>query len=118
VRQACAGGLDLVDLLVGFEKAYIVDALAGGGRAGEIYRLTPESLPLPERLGATHEIGLAAALRLGRQLGLPMPREIVIYAVEINQGYDFGEELSPPVKEAAEEIVRQLLEELTRELSA
>jgi len=108
VRQACAGGLDLVDLLVGFEKAYIVDALAGGGRAGEIYRLTPESLPLPERLGATH----------GRQLGLPMPREIVIYAVEINQGYDFGEELSPPVKEAAEEIVRQLLEELTRELSA
>lgn len=114
VRQACAGGLDLVEMLSGFGRAFIVDAFAGGGRPGDIYQLEPETLPLPQRLGAMHEIGLAAALRLGQRLGLPMPRQIAIYAVEICQGYDFGERLSPAVEEAADKLVHLLLDELNR----
>jgi hydrogenase maturation protease len=114
VREAAVAGFDLVDLLAGYERAIIVDAIkTTAGTPGDIYRLTPADLPRSEgRLAAIHEIGLPAALDLGRLLGHPMPAQVVILAVEIAEDRVFGEQPTPAVAAAVAPAVDAVLREL------
>ena len=57
------------------------------------------------RWGSAHSIHLGTALELGEELGYAMPSECVVYAVEADDVETFGEELSPPVAAAADEVV-------------
>jgi hydrogenase maturation protease len=100
-REVSFAGLDLVELLAGFDRAVLVDAIKTPcGEPGAIYRLDPEELPTTDRLMATHEIDLITALALGRRMGLSMPRDVVIYAVEVEDDRSFGEALTPIVARA------------------
>ena len=97
-REASFAGLDLVELLAGFDRAILVDAIkTPRGEPGTVYKLDPDDLPTTDRLRATHEISLSTALELGGRMGLSMPREIVIYAVEVEDDRSFGEALTSKV---------------------
>lgn len=113
VITASLAGFNLLDLLVGYQKAIIVDAIeTKEGTAGDIYRLTAEDLKFSRRLASVHDINLITALELGKTLGLSLPEEIIIYAVEAQDTLTFAESLSPPVKEAVPKVVKAILEEL------
>jgi hydrogenase maturation protease len=100
-RQVSFAGLDLVELLAGFDRAILVDAIkTPHGEPGAVYRLDPDELPTTDRLMATHEISLTTAVALGSRMGLSMPREVVIYAVEVEDDRAFGETLTPEVASA------------------
>jgi hydrogenase maturation protease len=88
------GGLALMERLIGYDRAVLVDAIqTRGGEPGAIYRLTLDDLPTLHANSA-HDASLKAALALGRQLGARLPGEIVIYAIEATNVLDFGESLS------------------------
>ncbi len=97
VREACVAGFDLLDILSGFERAVIVDAIETGGEPGTVHRLEASRLPTTGRLAASHEIGLAEALALGRLLSLPMPATTTIVAIEVADARSFGECPTPAV---------------------
>jgi len=106
------GGLALMERLIGYDRAVLVDAIqTRGGEPGAIYRLTLDDLPTLHA-NSTHDTSLKAALELGRRLGARLPEEIVIYAIEAVNVLDFGESLSPPVAagvgRAAEAVLAQL----------
>ena len=74
VREASAAGFGLLELLAGFRRALLIDAIrTPGGKPGTVYRLVPEDQPATERLKATHEMNLPTALAFGRALDLEMP---------------------------------------------
>jgi Ni,Fe-hydrogenase maturation factor len=52
-------------------------------------------------------------LEFGRGQGLAVPREVVVYAVEIRDANLFGERLSPEVEARLDEIVAVIERELT-----
>lgn len=116
VVQSETAGLRLLELLRGYDKAVIIDALKSppeaGRSPGEVVRYGAADFRGGHRYGSAHSIGLATALELGRRLGYDMPSDVVVLAVEAEDVETFGEELSPAVAAAAERVVAMVLEEV------
>lgn len=112
VAESEVGGLRLLELVRGFTKVVIIDALRSGAEPGTIRRVDAAEFRGGHRYGSAHSIHLGTALELGEQLGYDMPDEVVVYTVEAVDVETFGEELSAPVAAAAERVVALIGEEL------
>jgi hydrogenase maturation protease len=113
VMEASVSGLDFLDILTGYHKAIIIDAIqTGGGLPGSIYRLEPEAFVNTRHASTPHDVNFATALELGKRLGLCLPQKIAIYAIEVKDASSFGEECTPEVKTAIPACVAMILEEL------
>ncbi len=106
------GGLSLMERLVGYDRAVIVDALWSGRPAGGVSCSRLDDLPdfSSAHTSAAHDTSLQNALRLGRMMGAHLPEGILVVGVEAQSVYDFGEILSPPVAEAVPLAARRVLE--------
>lgn len=113
VSQASVGGLGLLELVVGYDRVIILDAIQTGlADPGHLHRLTPDEFRGSLRAASSHDVSLTSALELGRQLRKDIPREIVIIAVEAADVETFGEELTPAVAAAVPQAVELVLQEL------
>ncbi len=111
--EASLGGLDLLDLLTGYERVIIIDAIkTEGGKAGQIHRLKAEALSSTRHAGSPHDINLATALEMGKRLGMKMPLRIDIYAIEAEDTESFSESCTPAVAAAIPKCVKMILQEL------
>ena len=66
------GGLRLMERLVGYERAVVIDAIRTGAPPGTIHFLRPDALPT-QRSASAHDVNLPTALALGRHAGLRLP---------------------------------------------
>jgi hydrogenase maturation protease len=105
VQLSEVAGLRLLELVKGYDKVVIVDALRSGREPGEIVRYEAREFKGGHRYGSAHSIGLHTALELGRQLGMPMPEDVTVFAVEAEDIETCGEDFSPPVAAAAEKVI-------------
>lgn len=113
VAEASAAGLDLLDLLVGYDRAIIIDAVQSAtGKAGQIYRLQLETLCHLRDNHTPHSIDFVSALELGRRLGLPLPEKIIIFGIEAGNVTTPGEGCTPEVESAIPLCVEKVLQEL------
>lgn len=109
VVQSAWGGLRFVDLLAGYDRAIIVDAIEWQrGPVGTVYRLTTDEAIPTLRAVSYHDVSLGTALALGRTLDIPLPSEVVFFAVEAAETRSFGEQLTPAVQAALPELVRRV----------
>jgi hydrogenase maturation protease len=115
VRELCVGGLELMEALVGFDRAIIVDAMIAGGLPGTIYRSTPEALFESRNTACAHNATLGGALELGRAVGLSLPATIEIFGIEPEDVSTFGETLTGRVAAAVPQVVDELLARLAHE---
>lgn len=87
-------GLGLLDLLEGYDRLFLVDALvADDGDVGDV-----RPLALEERtchLVSSHGASFVELLQMGRDLGRHLPGEVAIYGIVIGHSPPFGERLSP-----------------------
>jgi hydrogenase maturation protease len=115
VSETSAAGIGLLDLIVGYDKVIIIDAIqTKRGKAGQIYRMEPQDFSSTKHFSSPHQINLVTALELGKMLNLVMPQEIAILAVEAKDVSNFGERCTPEVEKAIPEVVKIVLEELVR----
>jgi hydrogenase maturation protease len=116
VVQSEVGGLRLLELVRGFTRVIIIDALRSpaesGRHPGEVYRYEAKDFKGGHRYGSAHSIGLDTALEIGHKLGYDMPEEVTVFAIEAEDVETFGEELSPPVAAAAERVFALVREEV------
>jgi hydrogenase maturation protease len=118
VSEACVGGLRLLEMINGYERLILVDAIQTvGGQPGAIYRLTPNDFADPRRAaslhsGCSHDMDLFTALEFGRQVGMAMPKEMVIIAIEAQDVITFGESCTPEIEAAIPKAAEAALEEL------
>ena len=115
VEGLALAGLDMLETLSGYDRVIIIDAIQTGGKAGEIYRLTPESLKSTIHTGTPHDVNFATALELGERIGIKLPTKIEILAVEISEATTFGETLTPEVAKAVPKAVKEVLKILKEE---
>lgn len=108
------GGLSLMEHLIGYERAILVDAVASDQPSGSV--VVSKLSELPEYSGfhttSPHDTSLQNALRLGKTMGANLPDEIIVVGIATSHIFDFSEELSAPVAEAvsaAAQIVIHLL---------
>lgn len=120
LRQASLGGISLMEMLVGYSKAIVVDAIADEAcTAGRLQRLTVEDLTgLPANsvhTNSAHDISFQAALCLGKKMGVQLPSQIIIIAVGITPQFELCEEMSPAVATSVLPAARQVLAEVFAE---
>jgi hydrogenase maturation protease len=105
-------GLNLLDLMRGYEQVIIVDAVDAGEEPGTILRFTPrqvasEAQELPLSL---HQTEVLKVVELAAYLGQPLP-PIVIYGIQ-PQAMDWSTELSPALQAKLSRLVDAILEEV------
>lgn len=115
VEEDVRGGLHLMERMVGYDRAIIVDAIVTGAPPGTIHRLKPGDIPT-QRSASAHDVNLPTALQLGRAAGahLPQTESILLVGIEADDTLTFSETCTPPVTAAisrAVEVVLAALEE-------
>jgi hydrogenase maturation protease len=110
------GGLRLMERMIGFDRAIIIDAICTGADPGTIHLLSPDDIPT-QRSASAHDVNLPTALEFGRQAGakLPTSEDIILIGVEAADVQTFDETLSPEVENAFPMVLEVVLSELNRE---
>jgi len=102
------GGLALMDLLEGYERAVIVDAIVTGAPPGTIHLLSGNDMARAAHLGPGHDVDLPTALEIAAGvLGRQMPA-VVVVAIEAADLCTFSETLSEKVEAALDEAVERV----------
>lgn len=118
VSEETCGGLRLMERLVGYDQAILIDAIRTGRYPpGTVLRLTPDGLPT-QNSASVHDVNLPTALRLAETVGLKMPRDIRIIAIEAENTLEFSEECTPAVAAALPRAAELVLLELAQEWDA
>jgi len=112
LAETYTGGLELMEAMAGYERAFVVDAMVSGHKPGTIHRLRVDQLAGSRNTSTTHNGTLSAALELGRATGVRLPSEVRIWAVEAGDISTFGEELTPEVRAAVPIVAGEILKEL------
>ena len=114
VREAELAGLDLIEILKGYDRAFIVDAIQlDGEKPGSVFRMTPGDIRITPRLASFHDIDLVTALELGKRLGFRMPREVIIFGVQVQDALTLGEGCTAPVSGVITALVSEITGEIT-----
>jgi hydrogenase maturation protease len=113
VDELWAGGLRLAEAMAGYDRAILVDALQRGDRpAGSICRLSLSDLGGTRTTACVHDTSLPTAMETWRCLGVPLPQEVDIWGIEVQDLESFSEELTAPVAEAVPLVVEAILQDL------
>jgi hydrogenase maturation protease len=130
VSEASVGGLGLMERVLGYDRVILIDALHNpvekpgvgqhpsaslGRNPGATHRMTLDDLrdiSPTQHSASAHDTSLVTALEMGERIGLSLPREFIIYAIEVENIIDFGEEPTPAVAQAIPKVTAAVLEEL------
>ena len=115
MEELAASGLELLDVVRGYDKVVIIDAIqTTKGKPGELHVLEEKDFEKSIHGSSPHGINIATALALGRKL-VPneMPRDVIFFAIEAEDLVNVSEKLTPKVAKALPRIVEQVKKELT-----
>lgn len=109
VVETALTGLYLLEAVVGASRLIVVDTIATGAtEPGTVLELQESDLAGP-RGGSPHYIGLLEALDLARALGLEVPADVVVVAVEAGDSMTVGGEMTRPVWAAVPVVVARAM---------
>ena len=109
VQETSEMGLSLLDYIVGFEDLVLVDAVqTGQAPPGFLFEWDLSQLKvLP--VVSPHFLGVGEIVALGRQLGLPVPRRVKIFAIEVRDPFTVKACMTPPLRRVLRSIARRVL---------
>lgn len=116
IEELAASGLELLDLVRGYDKVIIIDAIqTKNGDPGRLHILEEKDFEKSVHGSSPHGINIATALALGRKL-VPkeMPKEVVFFAVEVEDLVNVSERLTPRIERTLPGIVELVEKELQR----
>jgi hydrogenase maturation protease len=103
------GGLEILELIKGFQVAIIIDGIKTyNGDVGEVYFMNSDKFIDTLHISSRHDVSFSNALKLAAELSQPVPEEIYIIAIEINEDTEFGDELSEAIQEKYVNILNSI----------
>jgi len=112
-REFCAGGIRLMEELIGYKKAVIIDAMVTkGGEPGAVSTWQVSELIHTRNTHSTHDASLAEALELGKMLALHIPDDVKIWAIEAGDVRTYSEGLTKKVQAAVPRVVQDVIRHL------
>jgi len=117
LAEASVGGLTLMEKMIGYDRAILIDAYQPRERLnpGTIHRLTLEdlqSLSPTQHSASPHDANLITALETGRRMGLQLPEDVTIFAIEVENVIDFGDQPTTSVAAAIPKATEAVIAEL------
>jgi len=115
IKEASLGGFNFIDLLAGYDRAAIIDAIhTKNGKPGEFYELDTNALKPSYRISSLHQIDLPTACILAEKMKIHFPKEIAIFVMEVKDEFSFGEKPTQEIKEAIPRMAKFIFENLSR----
>jgi hydrogenase maturation protease len=113
VETASTGGMNLLDMIRGYEKVILIDAVKqNNSKPGEVQRFLLSDFQSVHSCNP-HDVSLSEALHVAEQLGEKhLPLQIILIGITVKNTYEFGEHLSNEVSSAIPTAVNLVLEEL------
>lgn len=113
VLLSTRAGFELIDMLQGFGHALIVDALElPEPQPGRVQLLDLSNFSGSVRLNMMHEVTITTAFEFAERMGIPMPQQVEIFAIEAADTRTLCETMSPAVSA----VIRPLAEKLHQRL--
>ena len=110
IQEASLGGLELLDVMTGFKRVILIDAMViGSGEIGSYIKLTPNDLGGGSAM-ARHQVPLHEALELGHRLHMNLPKDIIIYGIMVKDTTTFGESCTPEVQACIPKIANEIIQ--------
>jgi hydrogenase maturation protease len=109
VAETALTGMYLLEAVVGASRLIVVDTVVtGAADPGTVLELDESDLAGP-RGGSPHYIGLLETLDLARALGLAVPADVFIVAVEAGDYMTVGGEMTAPARAALPVVVDRVM---------
>jgi hydrogenase maturation protease len=108
VHETMEMGLALLDFIVGYRALVLVDSIqTHKAPPGFIHEIDDADLKLLP--GSTaHFLGVGETLVLGRQLGMPMPERVKVFAIEVEDPFTLGTQMTPTLQKALGAVVERV----------
>lgn len=118
IDEAITGGMNLLELILGYDKAIIVDAVrTKNGKNGEVKRIPLNDFSTVHSCNP-HDVSLIEAVEMAKKMGEnQIPKEIIIIGVMMKEiPCEFGENLSEKIAAAVPKAVNMTLNESNKDL--
>jgi len=103
-------GLSLIPHISGFPRLLVIDAVDVGEKPGTLVRLEGDALQTLPGKPSVHQLGFAD-LMIAMKLLDEAPAEVVVIGVQ-PQSTEWSAELTPPVRESLDELLKVVLAQL------
>jgi hydrogenase maturation protease len=109
-------GLHLLDLVLGYDTLFLIDALiTTGNQPGELKFISPNDVSLPSL--SSHGFNFLEVLMLGKKVGLSVPELKGVYGITIGTDPAFGEKPSLELMRNVEAMVSQIAHHIKEQLT-
>jgi len=118
IDDAVTGGMNLLELLLGYDKAIIIDAVkTNDGVAGEVKRIPLGDFSTMHSCNP-HDVSLIEAIEVAKKMGEDrIPKEIIVIGIMMKEiPCEFGEKLSNNIAAAVPIAVDMTLNEIKKDL--
>jgi hydrogenase maturation protease len=116
IDEAITGGMNLLDLILGYDKAIIIDAVKSDkGEHGTVKRIPIGDFNTMHSCNP-HDVSLMEAIQMAQKMGeTRIPKEIIIIGIMMkNIPCEFGEHLSTTIAKAVPEAIQLTLKEIEK----
>ena len=108
VETSNIGGLELLEIIKGYDQLIILDGMRGGSDVGDLYFFSPENFRETLHLSTKHDASFLNALKVGEHVGYNLPRTIDIVGIEVEEDRCFGECFSDNLEERIDYIYNEI----------
>lgn len=116
IAEVSVGGLTLMEAMLGYDRVILVDAYLNlDGTPGQVHRMTLndlKSISPTQHSASPHDANLVTAMETGYKMGLPLPRQVTIYAIEVENVSEFSDIPTDSVAAAIPRVIEAILAEL------
>ena len=109
-KNAYTGGLNLLDYINGFNAVLIIDTTCGNEcQPGTIHHYNLETFRETLHLSSEHDASFLTVLKTGEKLGLIIPGQVDVLAIEIFRDLYLQDKLSDNIKEQYDKIRSEII---------
>jgi hydrogenase maturation protease len=109
-KNADTGGLNLLDYINGFDTVLIIDTTCGNEcQPGTIHHYNLETFRETLHVSSEHDASFLTVLKTGKKLGLKIPGQVEILAIEIFRDLYLQDKLSDNIKEQYDKIRSEII---------
>jgi hydrogenase maturation protease len=104
------GGWEMLEVYEGYRSVVLIDSIMTGKfECGYIHFMNEDTYRETRNLSSSHDLDFKETLLFGRELGLTLPENIEIIAVEIMDDFLIHDELSPEMNNCYRQVYLAVL---------
>lgn len=108
-ETSSVGGLDILELIQGYQSVILIDSIkTGNGKPGDIYFFTLSDFKETLHLSNIHDVSFLTAIKMGKEIGINIPENISIIAIEIVEDTVFGNSFTDELNKRFHEIAQSI----------